>query len=137
MKNKKMEEEFAIKSAFKVGDKYFDKETDAKEFAQTLTTETIKIKKLLNYIKNLKKETREKLEETYKKENKEKNECHCGSSDFSNTCLKHLCTCSIFEEKIFKEQEYDHFICDYHTNLHFRNQGCYYCRHKDCSQFNC
>lgn len=57
--------------------------------------------------------------------------CNCGIFNYSEECLvvddrgnHHLCTCKAG-------------ICKRHTNLGFRNTGCFYCAYTDCSAHGC
>lgn len=57
--------------------------------------------------------------------------CNCDGFDYSKSCLvidargnHHLCTC-------------ESGICKRHTNLYFKNKGCFWCSHTDCSAHGC
>ena len=57
--------------------------------------------------------------------------CNCDKFDYSEKCLvvddrgnHHLCTCKAG-------------ICKRHTNRYFKNTGCYWCAHTDCSAHGC
>ena len=52
-------------------------------------------------------------------------ECNCRRSmSYSDKCLVHFCSCEAGK-------------CARHTNLHFKNNGCWKCGYTDCSLHNC
>ena len=125
-----------VKTAFKVDDKYFDDIEEAKLYSNKLENQKTQLQKDLQHIVDIKENSRKLIRELYQKNNFDPNTCNCDTGrDYSDKCIKHLCTCNILKQ--FSDGKYDHYICDYHTNLAFRNTGCYWCRHRDCSKFFC
>ncbi len=50
--------------------------------------------------------------------------CSCKGNMYSSTCRVHKCTCESGK-------------CNRHTNLYFKNKGCYWCNYTDCSKYGC
>ena len=67
-------------------------------------------------------EIKNKLIEYYKLNNIDLQKCNCLNSK-SDKCLLHYCTCPL--------------KCNRHTNLYFKNKGCYWCNYTDCSKYGC
>jgi hypothetical protein len=149
-----------IKPAFKVNDKYFDSMEEAILHSNGLNQDQYQrdqyqrdqyqrdqyqrdqyqrdqYQRDLDYIANVKRDIRDKVKELYERDKIDLEACNCGKiGDYSEVCTKHLCTCNTFNDK-FADKVYDRYICDYHTNLEFRNKGCFWCRSRDCSKFYC
>ena len=63
-------------------------------------------------------------------------QCNCEKGeDYSTKCLEHLCSCHL--EKEYPGKKYEKHVCDYHTNVLFKNKGCFWCRHSDCGRWYC
>lgn len=127
-----------IEHVYRVGDKIFETREKAEKHISSLhatALEEDQIEKNIQTILLERQIIREKLIEKYKENNTPQEKCQCNLS-YSETCLVHFCTCEEFDKK-FSEKSYDHYICSHHKNLHFRNKGCFWCHHTDCSKYGC
>lgn len=76
-------------------------------------------------------ELHQRVVKLYMANNWSSDHCNCDGFDYSKKCLvvdkrgnHHLCTCKAG-------------ICKRHTNRHFKNTGCYWCKFTDCSAHGC
>ncbi|XWV25090.1 putative ORFan [Tupanvirus deep ocean] len=120
---------------YRVGNKYFDTIAEASAFCASENDKQNLFLQNKKYILDKKEEVRNTIKDVYINSGLTFDQCNCLGQDYSSQCLKHLCTCGLFSQ--FTDKEYDSLICDHHTNQFFKNGGCYWCRHSDCSKWYC
>ena len=124
-----------VQSCYKVGGSIFNTLEEATNYSSKLKDESrIKEENITNILR-LKTNKKEALELKYDNLGIKHEVCRCEHKDYSSDCLRHLCTCEI--EKDYPQEEYRRYVCNHHTNIGFKNKGCFYCRHSDCSMYNC
>ncbi|XWV26350.1 putative orfan [Tupanvirus soda lake] len=121
---------------YRVGNKIFDTIADASAYCTSETQKQSIYLQNKKYILDKKEEIRNTIKNIYTELGMTFDQCNCMGQDYSSQCLKHLCTCDLFNGQ-FTGKECDSLICDHHTNQFFRNSGCYWCRHSDCSKWHC
>lgn len=121
---------------YRVGEKIFDTIEDAQQCCDQQNSQRNTTDTKVELINQFKKNLVEKISKYYTQHNIQTNQCNCDGRYYSDNCLLHLCTCDLFD-KLFPEKEFDQLVCNYHTNVGFRNKGCYWCKNSDCSKNHC
>ena len=121
---------------YRVGKKIFDSLDEANKCCKAQSNDPTIFEQNKNFILAKKSEIRKQIENTYTQSGMPFDKCNCGNQEYSNKCLVHMCTCDILDKQ-FPEEKYKSFVCDYHTNQYFKNKGCFWCRHSDCSRWYC
>jgi len=121
---------------YRVGGKIFDTADEAEDYIQKAKKIEDAIETTIKLIQEKKKERKTQIEREYEGLGLSFDQCRCKWGDYSENCLKHLCTCDLLDGA-YPEKEYNIYVCNYHTNAHFRNKGCYWCRLRDCSKWEC